>query len=347
MFHSRRSITRKFQPVIAYLVASALALAPTPSKDRCDVNDRDRCSAATQWETLSLYGIPPISSLTKAQVRRVFFVNGYARDIIALEFIRAAERSPVVRVHFPQDGGRKIGPLEAELTADQWEDVVSLSRDFEKSYVRPKKDNPDAIVLCIHPWVYWAEAIELDGQTRSKVGNACDDPPVELFAWPAAKLARSVLPQCNLIDRSLERNDATLLRTCAALTGDRITAARIFNTAKGFRFFDEEEGGNLDKISAYGFTLEQNGIKSEKKNARTVWDSFYTEKGTGFYYHSIHGLDAKTARVTGEIWRRGNLDMDDDDQVADVVMNWKEYGGTFEITSITIGAFQPVPKKAP
>ena len=230
--------------------------------------------------------------------------------------------------------------MEKELTASQWEDVLTLSRDFDKTFVKVKSGDPDAIVMCIHPWVYLVEGIDPGDKPRSKVEDACDDPPMETFVWPAAKLARSIFPHCDLLDRSLGRNDATLLVTCSGLTGDKIAAARVFNDAKGFRFLDDKQGGKLKGVSDYEITLDVSGRKSAKQEAHDLWDQQFADGSTTFNYYSVHGLDAKTVRVNGELWRRGNLDDDADDQVADVEMMWAEDGSVFEVKSIKLSAFR-------
>lgn len=332
--------------LMSMIAALTLATA-APAKDRCGDDDgNDRCSAAEQEKMRRLYRLESIATHANAQVRRIFFISGYGNDTVAIEFVRAHGRGPVVRVHFRHiDGMTDLSPIEKELNLSQWSDVLALSRDFDKSFAGPAKakgkDSDEAITMCLHSWVYWGEAIDPGGKPRSVVDNACNDPPVETFAWQAAKMAIAAFPHCDLLDRSLGRNDAALLASCSGLAGDRLAAARVFNEAKGFRFLDDKQGGTLAELAGYQVKLDLQGTAYAGKEAEAAWDGLVADGNTYYYWDEARGIDSETVKVVGGVIRRGKAEGGSDDQRADVSMTWEEDGGQFEIKSITVGAFRP------
>ncbi len=333
-------------PVTGLLLAMALALAPAQATDnrRCGDDDgNDRCAPAVQAKMLASYRLLPITAYTKAEVRRILFVDGYGNDVVALEFVRDAGRNPVVRVHFRSGPGLPaIAPLETELTLGQWSDVLALSQDMEKSFVKSEAGNePDESIICLHSWVYWGTAIDPGQKSRSVVDNSCESTPMETFAWQAAKMAIAAFPHCDLLDRKLGRNDAALLASCSGLVGDRITAARVYNEAKGFRFLDDKDGGKLADLAAYQMTLDLQGTSFSGKDATAAWDRFFADGKTYFYWDEVSGLTSESARVIGGVIRRGGAEDRSEDLRADAVIDWEEDGSVFEIKSITVGAFRP------
>lgn len=339
------------------LIATLALSAAKPTTDPCrDDDGKNRCLPAEQEKMRTLYRVAPIETYANAQVRRLFFVDGYGNDIVALEFVRAAGSGPMVRVHFRHiDGLADLKPLEEELTLSQWNDVLALSRDFEKSFAGPAKasengkgkGSDEAMTICLHSSVYWGEAIDPGAKKRSVVDDACNDPPIETFAWQAAKMAVAAFPHCDLLDRSLARNDASLLANCSGLAGDRLAAARVFNEAKGFRFLDDKQGGKLAELAGYQIKLDLQGAAYAGKEAEGAWDKIFADGNTYYYWDEARGIDSETVQVVGGIIRRGKAEDGSDDQRADVSMTWEEDGGQFEIESITAGVFFPYRKSSP
>ena len=328
----------------------ALAMLADPLSDPCrDDDGKDRCSAALQAEMRALYRVPPIESYDNAIVRRVFFVDGYGNDTVAIEFIRAAEKDPVLRVRSPHAKDENpAAPLEQLLTVEQWEQVLEASKNFDRQYAAPSnsKDTPAAageegeeITLCIHSWVYWAEAIDVGVKRRSTVNDACNDQPVEQFAWFAAKLAVRAIPFCDALDARLSRNEATLLRACSYLTGDRIAAAEVWNEAEDFRFVDRPQFRGIDDLVAREFELDLQGKKTKNDSARSLWRSLVTQKDAPrFFYDRIHGLNADTVIVPGGLIKELS---DGKSYLADVEMRWEREGGTMALKSIKVGPYRP------
>ena len=332
------------------LVIAAVLAAPPVSNACLDDDHNNRCSPARQAEMRALYRVPPIEAYSGATVRRVFFVDGYGNDTVAIEFVRAAGKDPLARVNFPKvKSAEPIAPIEGALSAEQWQQIIESSEHFDRKFAskyapragasRKGKNNEDeGVALCLHSWVYWAEAIDRQGPPRSTVDDACNDQPVEQFAWFAARHARQSIPYCAALDKQFSRNDATLLRTCSLLTGDRLAAAEVWNRAKGFRSLDTP--GGLDELPAYDFALDYQGKKLTHDQAKAFWRSLMAAQNSPqFYYDSVHGLNADRVVVTGEL---NQLVGDDLYQTADIEIQWQRDGGTLNVESIKVGQYRPV-----
>lgn len=329
--------------MLGIMVAAAMAFGSAQGQTKCnDDQGQNRCDEAVQKQMLARYRLQPIELQSNEILRRVFFVDGYGADTIALEFVRAPERSPVVKVYFPSEAGEPdIAPLEAPLTASKWSDVIDLSRDFDRDFTKvpEAKGGTDEVIVCLHGWVYWAESSDPGKESRSKVGRACDHPPMETFAWMAAKIAISAFPHCDLLVRSFARNDAKLLRGCSRLSGDKLAAAEVFNRAEGFRFIDRP--GGIDDLGYFDLALDFQGTKMSGDKAKEFWaEQVAGKRSTNFYYTSIHGLSEDRVIVRGELVR----DSDTNGIVyerADVTMEWVADGGLFNLKLVTVGPFQP------
>lgn len=328
------------------LLAAMALVAPNATTDPCrDDKGKDRCLPAQQEKMRTLYRVAPIAAYAAGTSRRLFYVDGYGRDVIAIEYMRMPGQDPLLRVHFPTDTRRTSTPLQTSLTTQQWTSVIDASENFDRKYASrpPAKtaEGDEAINVCIHSWVYWAEATDPGKKSRSVTDDACNDSPVEQFAWVAAKVARASFPHCAILDPQHGRNEATLLKDCQNLSGDRIAAAEVWNRAKAFWSIDSaDRDGGIDGLSDYKMSLEINGSVTRGKFANEMWRSLFTDrtKRPNFYYGSIKGIDATTVVVTGELHLAGD---DDKSQVADVEMRWTKAGNSFSIAAITIGPYKP------
>ena len=330
------------------LLLSAMALLANPLNDSClDDDHNNRCSPAKQAEMRALYRVGRIESYVGATVRRVFFVDGYGNDMVAIEFVRAVEKDPLVRVHFPTSKGEEpVAPIEQLLTANQWQEIIDASEHFDRQFApaaplntktKGKSEGED-IVLCIHSWIYWAEGIDAGKKPRSTVNDACNDQPVEEFAWFAARIARQAIPFCSALEKKFSRNEATLLRTCSKLSGDRLAAAEVWNRANGLRSIDTP--GGMDDLPAYDLELDFQGKKLTRDEAKAFWRSLMAQQDSpNFYSDRVHGLSADQVLVAGSLFK----DVDDEKyQMADVELHWKRDGGIFELKSIKVGPYRPI-----
>lgn len=327
------------------LIAALALAAPESTKDPCRDDDmRDRCSAVEQEKMRKLYRVEPIKAFENGISRRLFYVDGYGNDVVAIEFLRLPERDPMLRVHFPTVPGEEpVAPLQTFLTTLQWETIIDASEFFDRQYVVPKPtkraDDEDDITICLHSWVYWAEATDPGKKSRSVTDDACNDSPVEQYAWKAVKLARSLFPQCSMLDLQFSRNDATLLRACEGLVGDRLAAAEVWNRGRSFRSIGSAESyGGIDDFSSYDITLDYNGSVTKGKAADAMWKSIFAAKThPNFYYDWIKGIDEDTVVISGGLYLSGD---DGKDQIAEVEMRWEKDGGNFDLETIKIGPYR-------
>lgn len=332
--------------LLSFLVSMAIG-ATDPMKDPCrDDHMRDRCSAAEQDRMRKLYRVEPIKAFAAGTSRRVFYVDGYGNDVVAIEFMRMPERDPTLRVHFPKVPGEKpIPPLQTMLTAEQWQTIIDASENFDRSFAPRKltkaETDDDDIVICLHSWVYWAEATDSGKAPRSVTEDSCNDAPVEQYAWAAVKLARSAFAHCRALDPQFSRNDATLLRSCEGLFGDRLAAAEVFNRGESLRRIDSPDSdGGINRFSDYELTVDYNGDVKKGPAAEALWKSIFAAKNRpNFYYDWIKGLDADTVIVTGGRYLSG--DDESKDQTAAVEMRWEKETDRFDLTAIKISPYRP------
>ena len=328
------------------LIAAASISAAKPMTDPCrDDRGGNRCAAAEQQRMRALYRVEPITAFASGTSRRLFFVDGYGNDTIAIHFQRPPGQDPIVTVNFPKvPGEAPIAPLKATLTADQWTNMIDASQYFDRSFAPPKRNsanNDEDVVICIHSWVYWGEATDPGKTARSVTQDSCNDAPIKQFAWTAVKLARSVFPHCAMLDPQFSRNDATLLRACEGLTGDRIAAAEVFNRGEAFRRIGSSDpDGGIDRFSAWELVINYQGRETKGRDAEKLWRSLFVAKDhPNFYYDWIKGIDAETVIVSGGLYLTGAVE--GKDQIAPVELRWEKEADRFDLTSITIGPYQP------
>lgn len=231
------------------LAAASLALlaaAPASGQNRPDRNctdDRlvDRCSAEQQRAMRGLYGVPSIEEHSAAgeEVRRIFYVDGYGRDLILIVFVRSPRRDPELRIHYPmREGAPRPEPLRAAVPQPVWNEVAERGVHFDRSFAPGPAEEPS---ICLHSWVFTIEAAEptrdprAPVEVRRKVEDACEDGPAKVYAREFARLALPLVPHCAALDSEQHRNEPAILDACRILHGDRLAAAEVMNRARAFR----------------------------------------------------------------------------------------------------------------
>lgn len=205
---------------------------PAECSDDRGVN---RCSIEQHRRVLESYGMKPIEVHAAAgdQVRRIFYVDGYGKDLLAISFIRSAGRDPMLTIRVPRSEGAAAEVGETLVPEQVWDQVIAGSEHFDRALApRAGREMPP---ICMHSWVYTIEAADVveNGSQRPAVRreteDACEGGLGQVFASQVAELAVPFFPYCAALDRSQQRNSATLLNTCAALRGDRLAAAKAHN----------------------------------------------------------------------------------------------------------------------
>ncbi len=302
--------------LLLWLLAPAILYAQQVS-DRLCTDDRgtDRCGADQRRGVLTLFGARPIEEHARAgdQVRRVFFVDGYGRDLIAIEFVRTAGRDPLLRVRYPRPGeGRALPVLETAVPTRVWDDLILRSRQFDRRFAPRETQHEREISIGLHCWIYTVEAVDpavgyAPAHVRDKVESACEDGPAQLLAHDMARDALRLLPHCAELDPAHHRNEAAILSACALLSGDRMAAAEVMNRMRPLlQVRGPQDEGRLRGVFDYQLRVDWNGeSNSGSGTAAAFWTGKLAQPSgwANFYIRSLEGESANRVRVLGSLSR--------------------------------------------
>lgn len=297
--------------VVAFLIATGLA-AQTIGQDCRDDAGVDRCAAQDVARTNELYGVKSIEELarTGAQVRRVFYVDGYGRDLVAISFIRDPGKDPAAFIHFPQRAGQAASSLAAPVPNSVWSDILRRSDLFDRKLSGPISAEPK---ICMHAWVFRVESFDppradlQHSSLRRKTEDACDDGPARAYAVEVEQAALPLFPHCAHLDPRQHRNEASQLAACRLLSGDRMAAAEVMNRAVDLRrkHLGEDQKrfrGFFAHVSSIDWQGEQ--ITMDSLKAADFWAVRLAAAGhTNFYFDRVEGLTADRARLLGNLTR--------------------------------------------
>lgn len=308
---------RRMLAAAALLAGSVLGLAnaqapsrAAPSPDCADDRGVDRCSPEQHRRVLDLFVMKPIEEHARAgdQVRRAFYVDGYGRDMIALSFVRAPGRDPMLSVHWPSSPDRPArAPEQVLVPAAIWEGVLAQSRYFDRE-LQPIATADSSGVFCLHSWVYTVESHdpEREGGSRAslrrKVADACADGLAEPYANHLARVALAAIPYCAALDPQSHRNEASMLRACALLEGDRLAAAQAYNQAMRLNqtHLPRSQVAALDVFHQRA-VLDWQGQRSggERGDADDAWVARRQAAGGFLFFTRAVGESATRVRVEG------------------------------------------------
>jgi hypothetical protein len=347
---------------VAIMAAGSAATAAQDNPGRNCTDDRgvDRCTAAQHREVLELFGMQPIEAHEASgdQVRRVFYVDGYGRDLVAIAFVRAAGRDPMLSVHFPRrEGESPREPLTAMVPQRVWEDLLFRSQMFDRELAppasSPSRPVVEAVPICLHSWVYTVEAADpaspadfRRAMIRRKVEDACQEGLAEVFAVEAQRAALPLLPACASLDPDQHRNPASILAACAMLHGDRMAAAAVMNRALALRrAHGPDDLIRIEGLFDYRGSVDWNGERAggENNEAARFWLAKLGERDqTNFYIDRLEGESAYRVRVAGSLVRpvEGNTSGNGPYERATVEQIWSYGPGReFQIETATVGPF--------
>jgi hypothetical protein len=341
-----------------------LAFAPASGKERplekgCR-GDRgvDRC-ADVQRRLRELYGVKAIEAHLGAddQVRRAYYVDGNGRDLVHIAFVRAAGRDPTVWVHFPRRPGvAALEPLQAPVPKAAWDHVLDRSSLFDRTLAPLERVQADGfITICLHGWGYAIEATDPpepgsgSGRPppRRAIGNSCDDDLVADYATELARSAVALFPACMALDPQHYRNDASRLAACGMLSGDRIAAADVLNSANALREpRDPEDEPVLSALFSDDAVIDWDGsvIRGAPGPARTWLARLKTTRARYFYAESVEGLSSRRVRLLGKLARAQQGVEDGSMERASVEQIWvftPEHD--YRVESVKVGPFEPAP----
>jgi hypothetical protein len=339
------------------LLASGCATFFPKSADPCRRNgDPTACFVKRQQQWLALYGLQPAEShLSRGeQMRRVFYVDDYARDVIAVTFLRSPEGHSTLSVNrpLPHIADAEVpASIWATVSDELWDEVVARSRWFDRELRRPpppqQQPGGDTITVCSHAWVYAAEATDPEPDWRDprpirrRVENSCYGALTPDFAQFAAETARRELPACAAIrDRG---GAADVLSICLRLGGDRMVAAEAYNAFDELRrHLQLDEVEQARALFAPGARIEWNGGPHRAGSAADIWIG---DSERQVLFGSAVAESPDGALVRGVVRRWG------EERVAfqsPVEMIWaKGSDGGFRVERIKVGAEVRVPGLCP
>jgi hypothetical protein len=218
-------------------------------------------------------------------------------------------------------------------------------------------DGPDedgSITVCTHAWGYAIEATDppdpgpdsKQRPPRRKIGNACEDDLVADYANELARSAVALFPACMALDPQHYRNDASRLAACGMLSGDRIAAADVLNSASEFREpRDPEDEPALAALFSDEAAIDWEGpaIGDARKPARTWLARLKTANARYFFAESVEGLSRRRVRLLGKLVRwqpvaNGRMERASVEQVW-VFTSAQRY----QVESVKVGPFEPAP----
>jgi len=322
-----------------------------------DDRGADRCAADQQKRVRDLFGVRSIEEHQAAgdQVRRVFYVDGYGRDLIAISFVRAPGRDPTAWLHFPtREGEPRVEPLQAAVPAAVWEEVIERSTLFDRALAPRPGDEPS---ICMHSWVYTIEGTDPKGAgrfakpppIRRTTADACTGELAGAYAREVPRLAIGLFPACAALDAGKHRNDASRLHACRILRGDRLAAAEVLNRAHAFsRVREPDDADKLDGLFGHEPVLDWNGERSEAhwEAAKNLWVAKVTaEPRPSFYFEFVEGESGQRVRLVGYLSRTIEVpDGPDPVYRARVEQIWTyDLDREFNVASIKVGPFERQP----
>lgn len=341
--------------------------------DCFDDNLTDRCAAAEQARVRELLAMASIEdeAAAGAEVYRVFFVDGYGRDMPAVSFERRPNEAPKV-VIYGEEGRQLTGPV----SMDAWDTVARRSRFAEALPPRPaspplstlgREPPPGAgeaieeVVICLHSWVATFEAtMTHDGEPliRRRTEDSCSGGFTMAYAFEAAALAVASLPACDRLKPEGHRNDVARLGACLILQGDLISAADLLNekddpprawrgeavTATAWR--EWLGAGHAARIDWAGEVLTEAQGYYDSRPGRPDIPQFLVDRATalgplGIYPARFVGETASRARIEGQIsFQPGDPEDGRSYMAADYIQVWvRTPGDPWRLDSWTVGAF--------
>ena len=321
----------------------------------------ERCDPGVHENVLSLYSVPSIEALNQQQVwvRRVFFVDGYGRDVVLISFLRRPDEPPELEVVTPlRDDGTRWPVMRAVVPPETWNRILSEDRFFDRELVEPTQEKREdlSIVICIHSWVYTVEASDPERrqlntagafeppQIRRDVEDACSNGLGEQFATILSEHASDLLPYCAPHDADYFRNSVTRIAACAVLTGDRMTAGKLLKAAQILDSSPRYFGDDIRRLFGTSSRLHRpdDDPGSEGARAATAWAALFPDNSYGFTRFSrIHGENADRAVMEGRIVHQGEIEHSDRVRYfeAPVVLRWAREFGDLRIVDAEVGVF--------
>lgn len=226
------------------LLGLAMLAAPAAAQDAkdfasgcADDSGGDRCSDTAVKAWRELYGLAPVEAMAAegSTVRRVLFVDGYGRDVLAISAIRAKGAPPVIEIRQPRDKDGSLPPARIRPIAEAaWDRILRDAATAHRRFA-PEARTGEEITICLHAWVSRFESADprrlspnvvgkmwLEPESAAMTASACYDNPTYRFGTTLAEVAADTLGECSSIDADRMRNGIALIEACMDVRGDTI-----------------------------------------------------------------------------------------------------------------------------
>lgn len=336
-----RTLLISVMALLAIDVAVAQEISPRDmlTSDCYDDNLTDRCNAQGQRARRERHNLRSIEALAAAnvQTRRVFYVDGYGREMPVVIFQRERGRSAEVVVSATTrdaDDQPRIVEMRAPITNAVWRDVVQRTQRFAE--VPSPRPADSEHVICLHSWVMTMEAADPGQRTpvRARTQDSCNRGGIREPAFDLARIAYDALPHCRALNRQHYRNEVSAFPTCALLEGDQLASAQAVNRFNDFQRLDE--GG----VGASGFIstdAEMDWMGERVRGSGDVASLWSREQLTRkFYFRRAVGESEDRVRVFGVVVEA----LDANARSAEAELVWTRTSGSdFTLASAIVGPF--------
>ncbi|AQA00472.1 hypothetical protein BWQ93_19920 [Sphingopyxis sp. QXT-31] len=306
--------------MIRALLLSVLALLTTPAPAQeledfasgcADDSGGDRCSDAAVKAWHDRYGLRPAETMAAegTAVRRMLYVDGYGRDVLAISAIRAKGVPPVIEIRQPRGkDGAQPTTWTRPIPEKAWDRILGDAAIAHRRLV-PETKPGDEVNVCLHAWVSRFESADprqlaqfvvgqmwLDPESRAMTASACEGGPTDRFGATLAEVAAETFGECSSIDADRMRHGIALIEACMGLRGDTIAAGHVMSIYRDLYpliFRAEEEGKSWPDLLRADFNLASQGLK---EGEQADWDSlralFAKADNVYFDVEQATGLDA-------------------------------------------------------
>lgn len=307
-----------FLSILALLAAPASAQELEDFASGCaDDSGGDRCSDAAVRAWHDRYGLRPVETMAAdgTMVRRMLYVDGYGRDVLAISAIRAKGAPPVIEIRRARDkGGAQPTTWTRPIPEKAWDRILSDAATAHRRLAPETKAGDDA-AICLHAWVSRFESgdprrlasfvvgqLWLDPESRAMTASACEGSPTERFGTTLAEVAAGTFGECSSLDADRMRNGIALIEACMGLRGDTLAAGHVMSIYRDLYpliFRAEEEGKSWPDLLRADFRLASQGLKEgEQADWGELRALFAKADNVYFEVEEATGLDADRVEMT-------------------------------------------------
>lgn len=342
--------------LIAAAVLMLAAADPSDGWDACVDSETpyEDCERQDRERVLAEVGAQPLGEMEgEVLVRRAIFFTDYRRDQPVVEFRHDPGSSPRVIVSFDRLE-RGVTRLETSVPREVWDQVLSEGRYFDRTLGEAPPifddDGEELVSVCFHARHAWVQAYDSDHRAREAGGDTCDDSLAVDYAYRLAELAADLLPACAVLETANYGPSINRLSSCFALEGDTLTAAELMNDLESTPFFYPDLQNREEILWMFvpgrDLRFEWAGQSLDGRDAATDW---WIEQvgaaGAGVYEISHTGETWDQVRSRGVFLRPGDPDACPYGPAsqAPIEIEWRRSGDSWEIRSLVVGAFSPLP----